>query len=115
MLTVCDSAAGESCPLWLGRNPKMHWGLVDPSRLEGSDAELEAAFMATIAEVEGRVRALLDLPLESCVARNYVSRWQVLALPDSPGTQLGVANMASIPPSTGMTTPLTKLAKSEAR
>ena len=64
VLTVCDSAAGESCPLWLGRNPKMHWGLVDPSRLEGSDAELEAAFMATIAEVEGRVRALLDLPLE---------------------------------------------------
>ncbi|MEM1111936.1 MAG: arsenate reductase ArsC [Pseudomonadota bacterium] len=64
VLTVCDSAAGESCPLWLGRSVKLHWGLADPSKLEGSEAEIEAAFMTTITEVEQRVDDLLELPLE---------------------------------------------------
>ena len=64
VLTVCDSAAGESCPLWMGSTPKLHWGLADPSKLEGSEEEVAAAFRATIAEVEQRVRDLLALPLE---------------------------------------------------
>ena len=64
VLTVCDSAAGESCPLWMGSTPKLHWGLADPSKLEGSEEEVASAFRATIAEVEQRVRDLLALPLE---------------------------------------------------
>lgn len=61
VITVCDQAAGESCPLWLGATPKLHWGLADPSRLSGSDDEIRAAFMATIAEIEQRVDQLIEI------------------------------------------------------
>ena len=63
-ITVCDSAAGESCPLWLGNAPKVHWGLTDPSKLSGSDAEIEAAFNDCIASIQARIKALLALDLE---------------------------------------------------
>ena len=63
-ITVCDSAAGESCPLWLGNSPKVHWGLSDPSKLDGSDAEIDAAFNDCIASIQARIKALLALDLE---------------------------------------------------
>ncbi|MFT6550915.1 MAG: arsenate reductase [Zhongshania marina] len=63
-ITVCDSAAGESCPLWLGGSPKVHWGLSDPSKLNGSDAEIEAAFNDCITSIQARIKALLALDLE---------------------------------------------------
>lgn len=58
IITVCDSAANESCPVWFGQGVKVHWGLADPSAIEGSKAEIEKAFAFTIATVEERVRAL---------------------------------------------------------
>lgn len=58
VITVCDAAAGESCPLWFGNSLKVHWGLSDPSKLEGSEEQLAAAFRATIAEIKQRVEAL---------------------------------------------------------
>ena len=61
VVTVCDSAAGESCPVWMGKTLKLHWGLEDPSKIEGSDAEKAAAFRATISEIENRVERLLAL------------------------------------------------------
>ncbi|CAA0080506.1 Arsenate reductase [Zhongshania aliphaticivorans] len=64
-ITVCDSAAGESCPLWLGNSPKVHWGLSDPSKLEGSESELEAAFNTCIDSIQARIKALLALDIES--------------------------------------------------
>ncbi|EKE78009.1 arsenate reductase ArsC [Gallaecimonas xiamenensis] len=59
VVTVCDSAAGEQCPVWFGKAVKVHWGLKDPSALAGSPDEIKAAFMATIALLERRIRALL--------------------------------------------------------
>lgn len=59
VITVCDQAAGESCPLWLGRSPRAHWGLEDPSRLEGSEEEVAAAFRHTIAVLRERCEQLL--------------------------------------------------------
>ncbi len=44
VVTVCDSAAGVPCPLWVGDTVKVHWGLADPSKLEGSDKEKAQAF-----------------------------------------------------------------------
>lgn len=65
VITVCDSAAGESCPLWFGKSLKMHWGLADPSKLQGSDEEKADAFRNTIKEIEQRVQQMLKLDLEN--------------------------------------------------
>ncbi|WP_269618680.1 arsenate reductase ArsC [Zhongshania sp. BJYM1] len=64
-ITVCDSAAGESCPLWLGKASKVHWGLTDPSKLSGSEADIEQAFNDCITAIESRISALLALDFES--------------------------------------------------
>lgn len=59
VITVCDQAAGESCPVWFGTTLKAHWGLADPSRLEGSEDEIAAAFRDTIALLQSRVQRLM--------------------------------------------------------
>ena len=58
VVTVCDRAAGEACPLWLGAAEKVHWGLADPSAVHGSDTEKRDAFLATIETLEARIRTL---------------------------------------------------------
>ena len=55
VITVCDSAAGEVCPLWMGEVEKHHWGLPDPSRIEGDDDAIRSAFMAVIDRIENKV------------------------------------------------------------
>jgi arsenate reductase len=64
VITVCDRAAKEPCPVWLGSAVQAHWGLPDPSHLEGSDAERFAAFDAVAAIIEARISALLQSPFE---------------------------------------------------
>lgn len=61
VVTVCDSAAGEACPVWFGKTIKMHWGLEDPSKLEGSEQQLADAFNVTIDLIEARVNRLIDI------------------------------------------------------
>lgn len=56
VITVCDSAAGEACPLWMGNSIKVHWGLPDPSKL--AEAEQSAAFNQVAAVLRERIRAL---------------------------------------------------------
>lgn len=58
VITVCDSAANEPCPVWFGNSVKIHWGLTDPSKVAGSEEDKEAAFLACIAEIEKRVAQL---------------------------------------------------------
>lgn len=60
-ITVCDRAAGEACPLYLGTAIKCHWGLADPSATRGSDQAIRSAFAATIATIEARVDGLMDV------------------------------------------------------
>ncbi|WP_397448857.1 arsenate reductase ArsC [Pseudomonas sp. NA-150] len=62
VITVCDKAAGEACPVYFGPALKGHWGLDDPSDVAGSEAEITAAFHATLARIEVRCRAFLALP-----------------------------------------------------
>lgn len=64
VITVCDKAAGEACPVYFGPALKAHWGLEDPSEVTGSEMEIDAAFDATLARIEARCRAFLALPLE---------------------------------------------------
>lgn len=69
VITVCDSAAGESCPIWFGTTIKAHWGLADPSKVEGSEEEVANAFRQTIQTIERRVDTLAD------IARLDKSQW----------------------------------------
>ncbi len=64
-ITVCDSAAGEVCPVYLNNTVRAHWGLPDPAHVDGSAEVIEAAFEATYAALEKRIRQLLALPVET--------------------------------------------------
>lgn len=64
VITVCDKAAGEACPVFFGPALKAHWGLADPSEHPGTDAEVGAAFHHTLARIERRCRAFLALPFD---------------------------------------------------
>ncbi|WP_289535412.1 arsenate reductase ArsC [Pseudomonas sp. SO81] len=64
VITVCDKAAGEACPVYFGPALKAHWGLEDPSDVQGDESEVDAAFRATLARIEQRCRAFLALPFE---------------------------------------------------
>ncbi|WP_416305863.1 arsenate reductase ArsC [Neptunicella sp. SCSIO 80796] len=61
VVTVCDSAAGEACPVWFGNSVKVHWGLADPSKIEGSEEEKAEGFRACIAEITERVNKLIPI------------------------------------------------------
>lgn len=60
VITVCDQAAAEQCPLWFGDALTVHWGLADPSRLQGSEDEVAAAFSNTISILQSRIETLLS-------------------------------------------------------
>lgn len=62
VITVCDKAAGETCPVYFGPALKAHWGLEDPSDVHGDERTIDAAFRATLAKIENRCRAFLALP-----------------------------------------------------
>ena len=62
VITVCDKAAGETCPVYFGPALKAHWGLEDPSEVNGDEAAINAAFHATLARIELRCQAFLELP-----------------------------------------------------
>lgn len=66
VITVCDSAASESCPVWLTDDAiTVHWGLPDPSHMQGTDAERMAAFGSVAGTIDARVSALLAEPFET--------------------------------------------------
>jgi arsenate reductase (thioredoxin) len=67
-ITVCGSAAGETCPLFTGAPIRAHWGLPDPAEISGSEAQVDAAFAETARLLEMRVEALLALPFETMAA-----------------------------------------------
>jgi len=65
IFTVCDSAAGEACPVWPGQPMTAHWGIPDPASVEGSEVDKRAAFREAYAALENRIRLFLSLPLAS--------------------------------------------------
>ena len=64
VITVCSNAAGETCPAYLGRVVRSHWGVEDPAHASGTDAEIDAAFMTAYRILRARIEAFLALPLE---------------------------------------------------
>ena len=63
VITVCASAAGETCPAYLGPVLRTHWGVDDPAHAAGSNAEIDAAFMQAYRLLRTRIEAFLALPL----------------------------------------------------
>ena len=65
VITVCASAAGETCPAYLGPVLRTHWGVEDPAHATGTDEEVDAAFMTAYRILRARIEAFLALPLET--------------------------------------------------
>lgn len=65
IFTVCDDAASETCPIWPGHPMTAHWGIPDPARAEGTEAERRLAFAEAHRSLSNRVSAFISLPLAS--------------------------------------------------
>jgi protein-tyrosine-phosphatase len=65
VFTVCDSAAAETCPIWPGQPMSAHWGVPDPVKAEGTEAEKRLAFAEAYRMLNNRISAFINLPLSS--------------------------------------------------
>jgi protein-tyrosine-phosphatase/DNA-binding transcriptional ArsR family regulator len=74
VFTVCDTAAAEECPPWPGQPITGHWGLPDPVKATGTDAEKALVFAQTYAALRRRIAAFVDLPFESLSRMSLQSR-----------------------------------------
>lgn len=63
IITVCDSAAGEVCPIWPGKPITAHWGVADPAAVEGTDEQKRAAFREAATILRRRIELLVNLPM----------------------------------------------------
>ncbi|WP_430253601.1 arsenate reductase ArsC [Neorhizobium sp. DAR64872/K0K18] len=76
IFTVCDNAAGESCPVWPGKPMTAHWGIEDPAAVEGTDAEKRIAFTTALRYMKLRIAAFAALPLQSLERISLTARLQ---------------------------------------
>jgi arsenate reductase len=60
VFTVCDSAAGEVCPVWPGHPAKAHWGVPDPAAVQGSDEQKRKAFLEAFTQLSNRIRLFME-------------------------------------------------------
>jgi|SRR5882724_9742420 len=65
VITVCDSAAAEACPIWPGQPMTAHWGIPDPAAVQGTEEEIERAFHGAFMMLDRRISLFLSLPLAS--------------------------------------------------
>ena len=65
VFTLCDSAAAETCPVWLGQPMTAHWGLPDPAVVEGTDPEKAIAFARAFGTLTNRIEIFVSLPISS--------------------------------------------------
>ena len=65
VITVCDNAAGEACPVWPGQPVTAHWGIPDPAAVEGPAIEKKAAFRRAFKAMDARIKLFLSLPIAS--------------------------------------------------
>lgn len=74
VFTVCDDAAGETCPVWPGHPMTAHWGIEDPAAVEGTDVEKERAFSTAFRDMRNRVAGFVALPLASLDKTSLTNR-----------------------------------------
>lgn len=64
VLTVCDKAAGEVCPVWPGQPISAHWGVADPAEVTGSDEVIQRAFTEAFVVISRRIALMVNLPFD---------------------------------------------------
>lgn len=64
IITVCDNAAGETCPIWPGKPASAHWGIPDPAAEVGDDKDMQLAFLIAYAQMSDRIGRFVSLPIE---------------------------------------------------
>ncbi len=74
ILTMCDNAAAETCPLWFDRSTQVHWGLADPSKDTTDESATRRAFDKTMDIIERRINKLLECDLDSLDAQKLHQR-----------------------------------------
>ncbi len=82
VITVCDSAAGEACPLWPGQPMTAHWGIADPAAVEGTDIDKERAFNEAFRFMRNRILAFTSLPVKSLDAISLKSSLDTIGRQD---------------------------------
>jgi arsenate reductase len=92
IFTVCDSAAGEACPIWPGRPATAHWGIEDPAAVKGPDIEKERAFVQAARYLKNRISLFLSLPFASLDQMSLTQR-----LPDIGRTEGSTAELLNLP------------------
>lgn len=73
VFTVCDKAAGETCPYWPGQPMTAHWGFEDPAAVQGSDDDKRRAFATIFRQISARVRAFVSLPLDKAAIKREIT------------------------------------------
>jgi arsenate reductase len=82
VFTVCDNAAGESCPLWPGQPMTAHWGVPDPAEAKGTAAEVALAFKDAYRMLHQRIAAFAALPIRSLDQLSLQSRLEKIGRMD---------------------------------
>ncbi len=80
VISVCDNAAGETCPANLQPALRAHWGLPDPAHAQGTETEIVAAFEYTFSALEKRIQLLLKLPFEQLSDQQKVQQLNAIGL-----------------------------------
>jgi arsenate reductase len=91
VFTVCDSAAGEACPVWPGQPVTAHWGIEDPAAVEGPEFRQRAAFEEAMRFLSNRIAAFTSLPLESIDNLSLASRLRGIGALDGATRKAGDA------------------------
>ena len=78
IITVCDNAAGEVCPIWPGQPVSAHWGFEDPAAVQGSDEDKRKAFDKIFRQILTRVQLFVNLPLDMLDAGSIKKEMQTI-------------------------------------
>ena len=90
IVTVCDNAAGESCPIWPGHPATAHWGIDDPAAVDGSETEQRLAFRQAYEELERRISSFVSLPVHSLDRETLQRRIRAI------GTTIGIREVTAV-------------------
>ena len=78
VLTVCDKAAGEVCPVWPGQPMSAHWGVADPAAVVGTDAQMDKAFSDAFIVLQRRIALFLNLPIDKLERLSLLKELQAI-------------------------------------